>query len=98
MSKQKNKIFNRRNFLKTAGVAAASVGVAPKLAFAEDEFSDNILVFVFQRGGIDGLSFMAPMNGQGNLPGTGWFYENVRDLSASLLAFFTDLDGTLPQW
>jgi uncharacterized protein (DUF1501 family) len=55
--------FNRRHFLKTAGVAAASAGMSPKLVFAEDEYSDNILVFVFQRGGIDGLSFMAPMNG-----------------------------------
>jgi len=64
MGKQEsNSTFNRRNFLKTAGVAAASAGVAPKLVFAEDEFSDNILVFVFQRGGIDGLSFLAPMNG-----------------------------------
>jgi uncharacterized protein (DUF1501 family) len=64
MSKQNsNNTFNRRNFLKTAGIAAVSAGVTPKLVFAEDEFSDNILVFVFQRGGIDGLSFMAPMNG-----------------------------------
>ena len=35
-------------------------------------------------------------NEQGNLPSTGWFYDNVRDLSASLLAFFTDLDELSP--
>ncbi len=58
--------FSRRNFLKTAGVAAAATGVAPRLAFAVDEYSDNILVFVFQRGGIDGLSFLAPMDGHGD--------------------------------
>lgn len=35
-------------------------------------------------------------NEQGNLPADGWFYNNVRDLSASLLAFFTDLDVPSP--
>jgi uncharacterized protein (DUF1501 family) len=35
-------------------------------------------------------------NEQGNLPASGWFYDNVRDLSASLLAFFTDLDVPSP--
>ena len=64
MSKQIDKnTINRRNFLKTAGIGAAVAGLAPRLTFAEDEYSDNILVFVFQRGGIDGLSFLAPMNG-----------------------------------
>jgi len=37
--------------------------VAPRISFAADAYSDNILVFVFQRGGIDGLSFLAPMDG-----------------------------------
>lgn len=55
--------LNRRNFIKTAGVASAAAGMAPGLAFAEDEYSDNILVFVFLRGGIDGLSFLTPMDG-----------------------------------
>ncbi len=59
---QANKI-NRRKFLKTAGVATAAAGLAPRLTFAVDEYSDNILVFVFQRGGIDGLSFLTPMDG-----------------------------------
>jgi uncharacterized protein (DUF1501 family) len=64
MNSQNNKqSFNRRQFLKTAGVTTAAAGLGPRLVFAEDEYSDNILVFIFQRGGIDGLSFLAPMNG-----------------------------------
>jgi uncharacterized protein (DUF1501 family) len=59
---RKNRI-SRRDFLKTTGVGAAAAGLAPRLTFAVDDYSDNILVFVFQRGGIDGLSFLAPMNG-----------------------------------
>ena len=55
----KHKI-NRRNFLKTSAAATAAAGVAPRLGFALDEYSDNILVFVFLRGGIDGLSFLVP--------------------------------------
>lgn len=64
MSRKNNtSTMNRRNFLKTTGVAAAAAGLAPRLSFASDPYGDNILVFVFQRGGIDGLSFMAPMDG-----------------------------------
>jgi uncharacterized protein (DUF1501 family) len=56
---------SRRQFIKTTGtVSLAATAMGPKLAFgAEDEYSDNILVFIFQRGGIDGLSFLAPMDG-----------------------------------
>lgn len=53
----------RRRFLKTAGAAAVAATLGPRAAFAADIYGDNILVFVFQRGGIDGLSFLAPMNG-----------------------------------
>ena len=64
MSKLNRKnLFNRRHFLKTAGVATAAAGIAPTLTFAADDHSDNILVFIFQRGGIDGLSFLTPMTG-----------------------------------
>jgi len=48
---------------EVALVARAAAGLAPRLAFAANDYSDNILVFVFQRGGIDGLSFLAPMDG-----------------------------------
>jgi len=54
--------INRRNFLKSSGIAVAGAAMAPRLTFAADGYGDNILVFVFQRGGIDGLSFMAPMD------------------------------------
>jgi len=54
----------RRRFLQAGGAAAATAVLAPRLSFAaSDDYSDNILVFVFQRGGIDGLSFLAPMDG-----------------------------------
>ncbi len=56
--------MNRRDFLRNSTAATAGAAVAgPKMAFGADPYSDNILVFVFQRGGIDGLSFMAPMDG-----------------------------------
>jgi len=35
-------------------------------------------------------------NQQGNLPETGGFFDNVRDMSEALLAFFTDLDVPSP--
>jgi uncharacterized protein (DUF1501 family) len=61
-SRQKNTI-GRRDFLKSAAAGTAAAGLAPRMAFADYDYSDNILVFVFQRGGIDGLSFLTPMDG-----------------------------------
>lgn len=55
--------FNRRKFLSLSGTVATGAALAPRLTFSSDPYGDNIIVFVFQRGGIDGLSFMAPMNG-----------------------------------
>lgn len=58
--------LNRRNFLKGLGVSTAAAAAAPKVAFAgggASNYSDNILVFVFLRGGMDGLSFYTPMDG-----------------------------------
>ncbi len=56
--------LNRRNFLKCAGVGAGVAASLPATTFAApDIYGDNILIFVFQRGGIDGLSFLAPMDG-----------------------------------
>ncbi len=57
---------NRRKFIK--GMAASSVAAAtlPNIAFAggsSNNYSDNILIFVFLRGGIDGLSLLTPMDG-----------------------------------
>jgi len=93
MNRQKSKnTFNRRNFLKTAGVAAATAGIAPKLAFAEDEYSDNILVFVFQRGGIDGLSFLAPMDGHADRG----HYQNLRTYGTMIPS--SNLQGLAGGW
>jgi len=93
MNRQKSKnTFNRRNFLKTAGVAAATAGIAPKLAFAEDEYSDNILVFVFQRGGIDGLSFLAPMDGHADRGN----YQNLRTYGTMIPS--SNLQGLAGGW
>ncbi|HET6565817.1 MAG TPA: DUF1501 domain-containing protein [Xanthomonadales bacterium] len=55
--------LNRRKFIGLSGLAVTSAALAPRLTFSADVYGENILVFVFQRGGIDGLSFMAPMNG-----------------------------------
>jgi uncharacterized protein (DUF1501 family) len=57
--------LNRRSFIKTTGAASvAAAAGGPRIAFAGlDEYSDNILIFVFQRGGSDGLSLVTPMDG-----------------------------------
>jgi len=68
-------LIKRRDFLKSSLLAPmVAAGLGPSLSFAQDPYSDNIFVFVFQRGGIDGLSFLAPMDGH---PDRG-FYEALR--------------------
>jgi uncharacterized protein (DUF1501 family) len=70
--------FNRRKFLKgmSASTLATAATVAPSISFAgsSNNYSDNILIFVFLRGGMDGLSLYTPMDGhpdRGN-------YESLR--------------------
>ncbi len=67
--------INRRHFLQGAG-GAALAGTLPRLTFAQNGpgFNDEILIYVFLRGGIDGLSLYAPGSGH---PDRG-FYENLR--------------------
>lgn len=77
---KKNKL-DRRSFLRASGVAGAGVGLAGlapnsvRVAFGGDGgINENILVYVFMRGGPDWLSFVTPMNGhpdRGN-------YESLR--------------------
>lgn len=59
--------FNRRKFLKGLGASTlASATAMPGVAFAggsSNNYSDNILIFVFLRGGMDGLSLFTPMDG-----------------------------------
>jgi uncharacterized protein (DUF1501 family) len=66
-------MVNRRQFLQSSAALAAGATM-PTLSFAADTYGDNILVFIFQRGGIDGLSFLAPMDGH---PDRG-LYETLR--------------------
>lgn len=67
--------INRRTFL-AGGAAGAAASMMPGLSFAAGGAGDNdeILIYVFLRGGIDGLSLVAPGNGH---PDRG-FYENLR--------------------
>lgn len=67
--------IGRRGFL--AGTASAAVAAgSPKLVFGQrGAFNDEILIYVFLRGGMDGLSLYAPSAGhpdRGN-------YEGLRD-------------------
>jgi uncharacterized protein (DUF1501 family) len=72
-------LIKRRDFLKTSLAAPmVAAGLGPSLSFAQDPYSKNIFVFVFQRGGIDGLSFLTPMDGH---PDRG-FYQDLRPLTA----------------
>lgn len=57
-------LIRRRDLLKSSLTAPlVAAGAGPSLGFAHDPYSENIFVFVFQRGGIDGLSFLVPMDG-----------------------------------
>jgi uncharacterized protein (DUF1501 family) len=68
----------RRAFL-TGAASFAAAGSAPKLVFAQNAsqgggFNDEVLVYVFLRGGLDGLSLYAPGSGH---PDRG-HYEGLR--------------------
>lgn len=59
--------FNRRDFLKTSGLGTLAVGASARtrVAFAAPRAAtDEVLVFVYLRGGIDGLSLVVPVGGQ----------------------------------
>lgn len=71
--------FNRRKFLKGLGATtvATAATASPGISFAgasSNNYSDNILIFVFLRGGMDGLSLFTPMDGH---PDRG-HYETLR--------------------
>lgn len=67
--------INRRSFL-TGSAAAAAATMTPGLSFAgaKGGTNDEVLIYVFLRGGIDGLSLYAPGAGH---PDRG-FYEGLR--------------------
>ncbi len=52
-------MFNRREFIRTSLLAPAGLCL-PKIAFANNGDSDTVLVCVFQRGAVDGLSMLVP--------------------------------------
>lgn len=82
------KRINRRTFL-AGGAAGAAAGLMPGLSFAgaKGGTNDEILIYVFLRGGIDGLSLYAPGAGH---PDRG-FYETLRpSLSVRLPASGTN--------
>jgi len=84
--------LNRRNFIGLSGAAAVAAATSPRLSFAADIYGDNVLVFIFLRGGIDGLSFMAPMDGH---PDRG-FYQSLR--SHGTLIPSAQLQATAGGW
>lgn len=84
--------LNRRNFIGLSGAAALAAATTPRLSFSTDIYGDNILVFIFLRGGIDGLSFMAPMDGH---PDRG-FYQSLR--SNGTLIPSAQLQATAGGW
>jgi len=84
--------LNRRKFISLTGAAAVTAATAPRLSFSADIYGDNILVFVFQRGGIDGLSFMAPMNGHADRAR----YETLRTNGTMIPS--ADLQATANGW
>lgn len=51
---------SRRDFLKLAGFAAAAPLLQPRLAFAQGAAAGDVLVVIFQRGGMDGLNAVVP--------------------------------------
>lgn len=66
--------IGRRGFL-TGAASAAVAASAPKLGFSQERgVNDDIVIYVFLRGGIDGLSVYAPDAGH---PDRG-FYQNLR--------------------
>lgn len=51
---------SRRDFLKLAGLAAAAPLLQPRLAFGQGAAAGDVLVVIFQRGGMDGLNAVVP--------------------------------------
>ncbi len=53
-------MIDRRSFLVTGATAAATIGFAPRMAFARAA-TDRRFVFIIQRGAADGLHTLAPI-------------------------------------
>ena len=82
----------RRGFLAgAAGGALASAAPGLTLAAGRGSVNDEILIYIFLRGGIDGLSLYAPLNGH---PDRG-FYETLRP-SGSVRLPVSGPNGMIP--
>ena len=83
---------SRRSVLQGAvagGVAwlgSSVFGDAPLYVFAQKEAARDVLVVVFQRGGVDGLSVVVPY-------GEGGAYYDARPTTALAEGSLHDLDG-----
>ena len=55
-------ILSRRTFLQAGGSAAVGLSGLRRVAFADSASAGDAIVVIFQRGGCDGLSFLAPTN------------------------------------
>lgn len=52
--------LDRRDFCKLAGFSGAAAALAPRLAFGAAAGDRDVLVCIFQRGGMDGLNAVVP--------------------------------------
>ena len=52
--------LHRRDFCKLTGCATAAAAFAPRLAFGASGSNRDVIVCVFQRGGMDGLNAVVP--------------------------------------
>src|SRR5277367_2235376 len=90
---------NRRVFLKQGALAYVVMGMGPfwgprflrQTAFAADlgsSTSNKILVCIFQRGAVDGLSMVVPY-------GDSYYYENRKEISVAAPSLGAGTGGAL---
>jgi uncharacterized protein (DUF1501 family) len=106
-------MFSRREFLKILGVSSAAVVLSPLgplLAFADpntvdsvNRFSKKVLVVIFQRGAMDGLSLIPPV-------GDPHYFENRKSTAIhkdgenpalnldGFFAFHPSMSEMMPLW
>jgi uncharacterized protein (DUF1501 family) len=82
--------FDRRDFCKLSLLGAGAMALHPRLAFGSGSTQRDVLVCIFQRGGMDGLNVVVPYadNDYRRLRPTIGFAEPGSDSASAL-----DLDG-----
>ena len=54
--------MKRRNFLKTSALGTLAAGaITPQTSLAASAYNEQILVYIFLRGGIDGCNLVVPL-------------------------------------